>query len=176
MARKFYDITTDMNTVLNHLTDIDEETGEVVDHTAELQALKGEFNDKIDACLFKRNELKARINMRKERIETLEYMNNVDQNAIESLDNYIIQQMHFVGETKVDTTLNKLSITKHRSLKVDDEMLVPSEWFKKKETFYVDKTAIKDYIANGGTVSGVHIEEKETIRLNNGKKGKQSNK
>lgn len=69
------------------------------------------------------------------------------------------------GIKKYETVKNKLSTRKSKSVNILDENLISDEFKKCKETWSIDKVAIKAAIANGNTVDGAELVENTSLTL-----------
>lgn len=150
----------------------DEETGELIDNSADVEALQISVDDKIDAYMEWYEELKAEKSARKDKIERLEYMQDMTDKKIEFIEHTLINMMSLLGKKNHKTLTNHISFSTRKKVIVQNEALVPSEFKREKVTIThpVDKDAVKKYIENGGSVEGCQVIDNPSFRVNERKK------
>ena len=123
-----------------------------------LEAVEGEFTEKVDniACLIK--NLKAESEAIKQEYKNLMARNRAKENRIEALTNYLTESLQSVGKTKLETARNKLSFRKSTAVKIDNE----TEFAKKYPEFasYEVKVSKKDVgaaLKDGKTLDGAGL-------------------
>ena len=145
--------------------EFDEETGELIDNSKEIQELLDSLKEKRD--------LKA---------DNIAYLIKSSLNSQDSIENEITRlKARKEAYTKQETKLKDLliyllageklktdrftySYRKSSSVKIVDESLISLNYFKTKEVVTIDKMAIKEDLRNG-LVSGAEIETKNNLTI-----------
>ena len=85
------------------------------------------------------------------------------KNAMERLKKSLQEFMIGNEIDKLESVKVKLSFRKSQSLEIEEDAIIPEDLMRiKKEP---DKTAIKDFIVNGGELQGVHLLDKKNIQI-----------
>lgn len=138
----------------NYELKIDEETGEIT-NLDELEALQLERDAKVENVGLWIKNLKAEAEAVKEEAKRLTQRARVAENKAERLKDYLTECLG--GET-FKTSRLAVSYRKSQAVNVTDPMALP-ERFKVIDV-KPDKTAIKNAIKAGETVTGAEIEER----------------
>lgn len=135
---------------------IDWETGEILDVEL-LNELEMERNTKIENVALYIKDLTHGIDAYKQEIENLTNRKKVAENAIKRLKGWL----SFACENKkFETSKAKITFRQSQETVIDSEIDIPAEFKIPKEAYTISKTAIKEAIMNGETVTGAHIETK----------------
>lgn len=165
--RKLYEIDQSIEDVLNALTD--PETGEIIE-TESLDALLLEREQKIESVVLYYKDVMAEIGAVGNEIVVLEQRLKRLKKTSEGLKTYIGKALE--GQ-KFTTSKCDVSFRKSEAVEVDDEFV---EWasdaenfalhfLKRKITDTPDKTAIKKYLKDGGTLEHCRIVENNNITI-----------
>jgi hypothetical protein len=65
----------------------------------------------------------------------------------------------------MDLDLFKLSFRKSEQVLVEDETIIPIQYFTIKETKALDKTGVKIYLKNGDNIPGVSLMEFQNLQI-----------
>ncbi|MDR2074542.1 MAG: siphovirus Gp157 family protein [Oscillospiraceae bacterium] len=133
-----------------------------------LEALDGEFDEKVDSigCFIK--NLNAEAEAIKKEITSLNERRTSKLKCSERLTEYLKSQMEFIGKTKIETARNKITIRKNpESVLLRRDFLNwarenADEFLKWKEP-EPDKLKIREHLKNGGKLE--HAELIQTKRL-----------
>lgn len=147
---------------------VDEETGEVIfdDRSAELEQLQIDRAVKLEAvALYIKNldalaaDIKAEETRLKERREARE-------KKAEKLRAYLAQSLTAANEGGFETAKVSVTFRKSTAVIVDEEKL-DKAFIKEtiKTTYAPDKTAIRNAIKAGQTVTGAYIEERKAVKI-----------
>ena len=165
---KLYEITAEYERFLAAI-DAGEIPEEAIKDT--LESIEALLEDKADniACMIK--QLKAEAAAIKAEEATLADRRKAKENTVERLTTYLSETLLAAGKTKIETARNKISFRKSASVVFDDEAAFV-EWARDcrddlltYKTPTVNKTAIKEAIANGEAVNGARIESKNNIQI-----------
>lgn len=139
---------------------IDFETGEILDYE-KLEELQIEKNEKIENIALWIKNLEAETKAIKDEINVLRERNEMKERKIEKLKQYLAGNV----EKKFETSKVIISYRKSVSVNITDESQIEEKYIKTKVETSVDKTAIKEDIKNGITVSGAELIEKQNIQI-----------
>ena len=131
-----------------------------------LQSVDGELTEKLEnyASVIKNIEsdivgIKAEEGRLAERRKAME-------NSIKRMKENMQSAMEVAGQTKVKGEKFNFTVQKNPpSLKVLDENLVPREYVEVEEVIKIDKKAILHELKAGVEISGVEIQQGESIRI-----------
>lgn len=73
--------------------------------------------------------------------------------------------MKATNTDKIDTKLNCISYRKSEAVLIQDEAMIPTEYWKEKVTKSVDKTMIKEAIKSWKEVAWAVIEERQNLQI-----------
>lgn len=95
----------------------------------------------------------------------LKKLKKTKTNLVERLKDNLHRSMEIREMDKYDGGLFKLSFRKSRSINIDNDAKVPSEFVSIETVTKVDKTELKKYVLKGNEVEGVSIEEKKNLQI-----------
>lgn len=121
--------------------------------------------EKIDAYCQIIREYEAEIIARKSEIERLRTANDRAEKAIERMKAALDNFMSASGQTKVQTTLFSVSYRTSKAVAITDGTKIPERFLTVKTVTTPNKTEIKKYISDGGTVNGAEIVESRNIQI-----------
>lgn len=161
---KLYEIAQELREML--------EVADNEDYKDTIEGLHLEFADKVDsvACYIK--ELQAEAEAIKAEEKALADRRKAKEDKVESLKQYLCNEMSVAGTKKVETARNVLSIRKTApSVKIDDEKALIEiakssecmDWMLSYKEPTLNKTAIKDFLKDGGVFEGVRLEAGESL-------------
>jgi hypothetical protein len=135
-----------------------------------LDAIDGEFTEKIDCISCYIKELLAEEREIKREIEALTKRKIFKQNAVEKLKEYVKNHMLSVNKLKVETPRNKIQIRKNPpSINFGSEFL---DWAQKNAVHFLkfsepvpDKTKIKESLKKGEKIPFVTLFQAERIDI-----------
>ena len=164
MNRSLYEINQDYLDILDNF-EINEETGEVYFNEELLNNLETEFKDKVDniACYIK--DLQALSNAIKDEKKRLDDRLKLNDRKVETLTNYLSKSLEMRNIDKLETTRNKLSFRKSKSVNVLDESLIDNQYFKVIEEKKLDKKALLEDLKKGCEVKGAELLEKHNLQI-----------
>lgn len=122
-------------------------------------------DDKIDAYCQIIREYEAEITARKSEIERLRATNDRAEKAIERMKAALDNFMSASCQTKVQTTLFSVSYRTSKAVAITDGTKIPERFLTVKTVTTPNKTEIKKYISDGGTVEGAEIIESRNIQI-----------
>ena len=145
---------------------INYETGEIDEAIAQMVDIKKEEvltkSEKVGYVIRKlemsANEIDGEINRLK---ELKEKCNNTREKLVKGLSMALIG----LKVDKIDGINAKISFRQSEETIIDDLDKVPEEFKKATVKYTAKKTEIKDFIKNGGTVDGAHIEIKQNLQV-----------
>lgn len=160
-----YELGSSLEAVINGGMVFNEETGEIVFDSDNLDALEMAFNDKLEGCgLFIKNcraeadAIKAEEKRLKERREAIE-------KRVDRMEEYMLYWMDRTHTDKLETPRCALSIRKSDAVLVDDVSKVPDKYKKTKVDVSVDKTAAKKALKAGEVIPGLGMVFRDNLQV-----------
>jgi hypothetical protein len=121
-------------------------------------------NDKIDAysVIIKESVSEAEI-LRQEAEKLIERAKRKEKLA-DKLKTNLDYFMQAQGREKFSSLKAEISYRKSVSLQIQEDIKLAKKWYRVKTE--IDKSAIKDFLKNGGKVKGCELVEKKNIQIN----------
>lgn len=142
---------------------IDEETGEILDYE-KLDVLQIERDKKIENIVFAIENTENDILGLKEQEEIFKARRKVAEKKLENLKGYLSYALQ--GQ-KFETVRAKVTFRKSEAVIVENEELIPSDYWETMETERLDLTAVKKALKAGEDVDGARLEERLNPQINN---------
>lgn len=140
--------------------EIDEETGEVLssfDKLHEIEALEGQWADKLEAMALYTKELTAlAADIKAERDKLTKRMKSIE-NSAEWFKSEMTAAMDGMRRDKFETARTRLSFRRSESVNITNEAALSEEYLTTKVTTSPNKTAIKEAIKKGLEVKGAEL-------------------
>lgn len=145
----------------------DEETGEILneDKLHELLDLKQNINEKLENISLYIKNLDAENEAIDNEINNLSKRKKQKQNKSDWFKRYLIEQMQRLGQKDFETAKTRLRVSTRPKTLIDDESLIPKEYFNEKTTYTVSLSRIKEAIENGETVAGARLIDNPSINI-----------
>lgn len=158
---KLYEINARMRAWAEKIADQD---GEVTpEDMEEIQQIEADFTEKAEGYAVIINEQEEPINKLSAEIERLKKRLEQYKKTKEWLKKCLASAMIEKGKEKVKTEKYLISFRKSKSVKFEDENLVPDEFCKIERKPMKDE--IKKAIESGNTVDGCYIEENRSLQI-----------
>ena len=157
-----YDLTNDFKTVLEMAQDPDIDEQAIRDT---LESIGGDIEIKADGYAKVIKELLANTEVLASEIKRLSERKSAILNKVDTMKSMLTYAMNSTGKTKFKTDLFSFNVQKNPpTLVVDDVDKIPQEyWISQEPT--LDKSAIKNFIKNGGECVFAHLEQTEGVRI-----------
>lgn len=166
MTMALYELDKRYLEVLENGFSVDDETGEILFDTDNIENLEDDINSKIDniACYIKDlNSLKDSI--ANEQKALLERKKAIDA-KVEKLEDYIKQSMLVRNQNKYESSRNKISFRKSTSLFVEDESLIDDDTlFTIKVEKKLDKKKVTSLLKEGKEIEGCKLQENINLQI-----------
>lgn len=154
---KLYEITEAYNSLLD--ADLDEEAIE-----QSLKVIDDEFDVKAENIAKLISSINGDIETLKSEERRLADRRRSYEKKIESLKNYLFNNLQMVDKKRIQTPLYKISIQKNPAkLVVKDEKRVPDEYFKTVKR--LDKAKLKDAVKDGLETDYAELVQEEGLRI-----------
>lgn len=154
-----YQISSDYMAVLDGGMVIEEETGEIIFDSTNLDDLKAAYEDKLEACALYLKNLESDAEAIKAEEKALADRRRTIERKAERMRDYVSSCVQDVAGCKFETPRVSLYLRKSKRVEVFDLGAVPGEYVVRKETVQPDKKAIKDAIGSGDSVPGAVVRE-----------------
>lgn len=166
MSNSLYELNNEYFNILSEI-EIDEETGEVLNEEKlhELLDLKQNINEKLENISLYIKNLDAEAKAINNEQKNLDKRKKQKQKRADWLRNYLIEQMQRLGQKDFETAKTRLRVSTRPKTFIDDESLIPKEYFNEKTTYTVSLSKIKEAIENGETVAGARLIDNPSINI-----------
>lgn len=158
-----YEIKQNYREALNRIS-VDEETGEVK-HLDEFLAVQGDLTDKCENTALYLKNLNAEINARKVEIDAQKQILEQDLKKCERIEHLLSDAMQTAGMDKLKTARCEVKFRISKAVEILEPARLPTQYLVRTVTEKPDKKAIRDAIANGDSVPGAQIIEKNNIQI-----------
>jgi len=157
---KLYELTSDYMQLLDMAEQL-----ELVTFQDTLKSIKESLEDKVENTAKVVKSLEADIAAIQQEEKRLKERRQVLETKIDSIKNYLKEQLELAGIDKVKRPTITVSIQKNPpSVKVIDEKLIPSSFMIQQEP-KLDKKAILQNLKEGKTVPGVELIQGKRLRI-----------
>lgn len=154
-----YEIREDLQTVLDGGLIVDEETGEVLFDSDNLEKLQAEYNDKLEACgLYIKNLESDAEAIRAEEIK-LAARRRIMERKAKRLRDYVL--INIGDAQKIKTARLALSVRNTDVVQIDSDAQLADEFCRIKRE--PNKTAIKEALKAGEKVDGAQIVKSRSL-------------
>ena len=160
-----YELTDDYLRILELMEDPELDPQLLADT---MEAVKGNYEDKIDGYAYVRQSVKDEIRTIDDAIKRLQERKTARENNIKRLESVVYQSMKVTNNPKIKTAVHTVWIHKNPEsvvMEVEDWKSVPEEYLRQKDP-EINKTAIKEALKAGADLSGIaHLEQTEGVRF-----------
>ncbi|MBQ8089986.1 MAG: siphovirus Gp157 family protein [Pyramidobacter sp.] len=165
---KLYELTDEHIDIWNAIGDaLDDPETDWAAAEAELKALEGAFDAKVENCAKVIRNMEAEEAAIKSEIERLQKRDSALSGKIKSFKEYVKIEMQAAGREKIKTDLFTVAIQRSPDkLIVHSEEHIPEIFFKHiPATTQLDKTAVKKALAGGAAVPGCELAHGFHLRI-----------
>lgn len=162
---KLYELAQGLEEVINGGMMFDEETGEVLFDSENLDALEMALNEKLESCGCYIKNLEAEAFALDQEAKALQARKKAAVGKVTRMKEYVMRCMEMAGETRLETPKVALSQRKSTYLEVEDDTIVPEDYKTIEEVMKIDKNAIKAAINNGEHVAGCELKERVNLQV-----------
>lgn len=160
-----YQISQEYMAVLEGGMVIDEDTGEIIFDSTNLDELKAAYEDKLEACALYLKNLESDAEAIKAEEKALAERRRTIERKADRMRDYVSSCVQDVAGCKFETPRVSLSLRKSKRVEVFDLGAVPGEYVVRKETLQPDKKAIKVAISRGDDVPGAELRENWSLQV-----------
>lgn len=162
MAVSLYELSADLQTVIDGGLVFDEETGEVVWDSESLDALQCAYADKVEACGIVIKNLHAEAEaMEAEEIRLCQRRKRVIKKE-ERLREYVASCLDVVGG-KLSTPRVSIATRRSEAVEVSEDAQIPEQYTVAKTTVRPDKALLRKAVKSGEVIPGVELVERESL-------------
>lgn len=161
---KLYELTAAYQQIFD--TILDEESNlDTLEDT--LQSVEGAIEVKAENLGKFIGMLKADVAAIEEEENRLMRRKRARQNRIQSIRNYLQQQMELIGKDKITTPIMTISLQNNPpALEITDEFAVPTEFIVIiPEQKIIDKAKVKEALKSGREVAGAKLTQGRSLRI-----------
>ena len=158
---RLYEIDQNLRALWNKIA---EQEGEITEEDMQaLEQLELAKNDKIEGYGVIIRELESEIDDCSQEIKRIKEIQDRKKKCLERLKNGLQEFMLNNEIDKFESLKVRVSFRKSQALEIEDGAELPDDLMRvKKEP---DKTAIKDFIINGGELKGVFLIDRQNIQI-----------
>ena len=162
-----YEIDQAMYELLNRGFSVDEETGEILDCTDELEQLQMERSAKLESVALYIKSIDALIESMKAEEEALASRRKKKEDKVERLKRYLTASIIGNGEESFESSKVAVTFRKSEGVEFTDKNALEEKYWRVKTTTKrePDKTLIKAAIKSGVAVTGAVLEERQNITI-----------
>lgn len=160
-----YAIASDFEAVLNGSMIVDEESGEVLFDSSNIDDLEMEFNDKLENCGLYIKNLEAEADAIKNEINALQGRLKAKECRILRLRQYVLDCMDIAGQKRLETARVALSQRKSEYIEILDESLIPEDYKEYVGTIKVSKADLKKAMKAGEDIAGAELKERVNLQV-----------
>lgn len=162
---KLYEIADALRSVIERGYKVDEETGEILFETEDLDALDMALAEKCESTALYIREQEAQIAAIKAEIKRLRDLQASKENALKRLKEWTVANIKLLPGERCKGDFASLSIRHTESVQVLDEEAIPEQYMRVKVSTTPDKTAIKKAIKAGEDVPGCALVVNESLAV-----------
>lgn len=162
-----YEIDQAIYELLNKGFTVDEETGEILDCTDELEQLQLERSQKLESVALYIKSMNALIESMKAEEEALANRRKKKEDKVERLKKYLTASIIGNGEDSFESSKVAVTFRKSEGVEFTDKNALEEKYWRVKTTTKrePDKTLIKATIKSGVAVAGAVLEERNNITI-----------
>lgn len=161
-----YNLTTEYENLYNKLLESADDDGQVDETINQALVAKGkEFIDKAVAVANVYLKFDDELDMVEKRIKSLTEYRDKLKGSKKRLSDSLTMACERTGTMKIDNVYARISFRASEQTIVDDESLLPSEYFTETISYKPNLTKIKEDIKKGKEVQGAHIQRKNNINI-----------
>lgn len=157
-----YEISADLLNVINGGMVFNEETGEILFDSDNLDDLEMAYADKLESCGLYVKNLQAEVDGIKAEEHRLADRRIIKERKAERLKEYMLNSMELTNTGKLDTSKVAISTRKSQKVIIDDERAIPLQFLKTVQS--VNRAEVKKALKSG-EVPGAHIEDSLNLQI-----------
>lgn len=157
-----YDISADLLNVIDGGMVFDEETGEILFDSDNLDDLEMAYAEKLESCGLYVKNLQAEVDGIKAEEHRLAERRRIKERKAERLKEYMLNSMELTNTGKLDTSKVAISTRKSQKVIIDDERAIPLQFLKTVQS--VNRAEVKKALKSG-EVPGAHIEDSLNLQI-----------
>ena len=159
IKRELFAVLSDID---NPSMEAQEEVSQAIDY---IQGLSVDMVHKLDALAYVLESYRALRQMTKERVEKLKQRNQSLDNSIQSLNDFILQNVRELqGKISSDSYEFKVKKTPPKAI-IEDERLLPIEYCRIKETTSPNKIEILKQLKSGKQIPGCKLVQGDRVEF-----------
>jgi hypothetical protein len=159
-----FELAEEFRALADKLNDSDLDAQTIADT---LDGASCDFEEKITSIAKYKKNIEAEADAIKAARNPMEEREKALRKKAESLAEYMKQNMEKAGVLKVPSPWFVVSVAKNpASVIIDDESMIPADYKRDiPATFQIDKSLVKNAIADGYAVPGAHISHGTSLRI-----------
>lgn len=151
-----YEVTGTLLDILEGWERIDEETGEIIYDTSDIDALAMTLKDKVEGCAYAIANKQSTLDALTVEIKVLQERKRRLKNGLDRLKAYVADNIAAI-DGRMELPIMSLSVRDTEAVEIYDIDKVPEEYKRVKVEVIPDKKAIHKAINDGETVDGAAL-------------------
>lgn len=130
------------------------------------KAIEYEINNKSGNIVKIVKSIESDIKAIDEEVKRLNKIKKAKKNTITNIKNYTKQQLELMGTKKVATPFGNISIRKNPvSLVINNENLIPEDYYEEEVVKNINKEVIKDLLKQGREIPGCELQQGTSLTI-----------
>lgn len=159
--RSLYNIRQEHQALIGEIIDSEGEISEELNQ--KLLINKDEFETKAVSYAMVTKEIEGNVSTIDNEIKRLQGLKSKQKRIVEKLKNAVSEAMIAFEIDKLESELFTFSFRKSKAVIIDDEALIPEQYFKLVQS--VDKTSLKKDLELNNVIFGASIEERKNLQI-----------
>lgn len=162
---KLYEIDRALFDVIESGYSVDDETGEILFDSTDLEGLKAQWSEKMEGCAIVVKGMRAEAEAIKAERDRLDARLKAKQRKIDGLCSYMATSMRLNGENVLETPRATMRLRSSMFVDVLDASALPVEYQRHKVTVSADKAELKKALQAGERIPGARIMTRESVTI-----------
>lgn len=165
MEMSLYEINEALERVINGGMIVDEETGEVIFDSEDIERLGIARDEKMEGCALWIKGKRAFIDELKREEMALKKRRESWEHRVERLDDYVKNVLESQYDGKFETPKCRVSLRRSKSVDVYDEEIVPNRFLKQLIEVKISKAELSKALKNGEEIPGAVLKENVNLQI-----------
>lgn len=160
-----YEIDRAISDVIETGYHVDEDTGEVLFDSSDLDALGVALSEKLDACgRYIKNQRALAESIKLEERALAERRKEIEH-RIDSMDGYVLSTVNKLEGKRFESPAVRFTTRRSTATVIDDDSQIPDEYKDFVTTAKVDRKALGQALKRGDRIPGARLEERLNLQV-----------
>lgn len=165
MGMSLYQINDALERVINGGMIVNDETGEVIFDSEDIERLGIARDEKMEGCALWLKGKRAFIDELKREEQALKERRESWERRVERLDEYVKNVLESQYGGKFETPKCRVSLRHSKSVDVYDEEIVPNRFWKQRVEVRISKAELSKALNNGEEIPGAVLKENVNLQI-----------